>query len=170
MLRRIVYTAIMSDAYLDHLPSLDREKIRRRLRSPEEYERLREKVKGPEDLEREMERNAEFAEASLHLETDPEAQHMAQEKVRAALREHGIDASLDEPLTHSLESFRVIVTEKHGEPRLAVHVQPSEYDSVAPTGTVREILTLKPVLSQQIVSAFSTKKADKERQKKHPLH
>ena len=54
-------------SWLDRIPSREREKIRKRLRSPEEYERLREKVKGPEDLEREMERNAEFAEARLTL-------------------------------------------------------------------------------------------------------
>ena len=32
----------MSDSFLDHIPSAEREKIRQRLSSPEEYERLRE--------------------------------------------------------------------------------------------------------------------------------
>ncbi len=46
----------MSD-YMDRLPTKEKERIRKKMRSPEAYERLREKVKGPEDLENEMEKS-----------------------------------------------------------------------------------------------------------------
>src|SRR5437870_2028194 len=113
----------MSDHFLDHIPAHEREKIRKRLRSPEEYERLREKVKGPEDLEREMEKNAEFAELRLHLETEPKAREKASSIVREAGAE-AVDKSVPEAIRNALKSgkFELLVDQSAHEPRLAVRV------------------------------------------------
>lgn len=145
----------MSDSFIDHLPSQEREKIRKRLRSPEEYERLREKVKGPEDLEREMEKNAEFAEAKLALESDPVAQEKAQAAVRSYIAEKGMDAALEGKVSADVMSkglFTVTVIEKgKGESGLALTSQPEESAS---SGNVAETLSLKPALQQQIISSL----------------
>lgn len=155
----------MSDSsWLDHLPSQEKEKIRKRMRSPEEYERLREKVKGPEDLEREMERNAEFAEVRLTLESEPASQEKAREAVAAFVAEEGIEASLESAPSSAAEalakgSFDVVVTEKNHEPRIAVKLKgsPDKSPNEAPSGNVAEVLALKPALQQQILTTFTLK-------------
>ena len=150
----------MSDPYLDRLPSQEREKIKKRLRSPWEYEKLRENVKGPEDLEREMEKNAEFAEAKLALETEPKAQEKAKEKIRDFASEKSLDAAFEhssEGLSEALKkgTFEVTVDAKSREPKLAVKInnQPKG-SSAAPSGNVAEVFSLKPALQQQILSAL----------------
>ncbi len=153
----------MSDPYLDHLPSHEREKIRKRLRSPEEYERLREKVKGPEDLEREMEKNSEFAEVKLALETEPKMQEKAKEQVRAFAREKGIDTCFDHPSARlndalSKGSFDVTIDAKSHEPKLGVRIKNAPQNSgEAPSGNVSEVFSLRPMLQQQIISTFVSK-------------
>ncbi len=148
-------------SFLDHLPSQEREKIRKRLRSPEAYERLREKVKGPEDLEREMEKNAEFAEAKLAFEYESKAQESAKDAIKAFVTEKGIAAAFEGTTSSKAISegrFTVTVVEKpNGEPKLAVKMAsaPNSQTESAPSGNVAEILSLKPALQQQILSSFS---------------
>lgn len=152
----------MSDAYLDHLPSREREKIRRRLRSPEEYERLREKVRGPEDLEREMERNAEFAEARLSLESDRTSQEKAKNMVVEAMDDGDI---VDAPSMLSPDvraqvregNFRVVVIEEQHEPTLSITFEHAQEDTIASEGTVRETFPLSKALQQSILSTFARK-------------
>ena len=84
----------MSD-WLDRIPSHEREKVRKRLRSPAEYERLREKVKGPEDLEKEMDRNEAMAELSFALETEPPLKEALKNQVQEDAKEQGIEAVFD---------------------------------------------------------------------------
>lgn len=152
----------MSDSYLDHLPGREREKIRKRMRSPEEYERLREKVKGPEDLECEMEKNAEFAEVRLALESEPGLQEKSKEAVKSFVGEQGIEKAFTNPDIHLQDAlkngnFEMTVDSQKGEPKLAVKIQGSVD---APSGNVQEVFTLSPVLQQQIVSSFSLKGKD----------
>lgn len=161
MLGRIVYTALMSDSYLDHIPSHEREKIRKRMRSPEAYEKLRESVKGPEDLEREMEKNADFAEVKLMLETEPGAQEKAKNAVQEYAREQGVDAVLESVPTGAKEAlkngaFDVTVDHTAHEPRIAITVKnaPAKAGTEAPMGNVSEKLPLKPALQQQILASF----------------
>lgn len=148
----------MSDSFMDRLPSREREKIRKRLRSPEEYERLREKVKGPEDLEREMEKNAEFAEARLALESEPRAQEKARDAVREFVAEKGMDAAFEGKMSPEAVSqglFTVTVVEKtKGQPKIAIRPLQKPGES-APSGNVSETLSLKPALQQQILSSFT---------------
>ena len=150
----------MTDPFMDRLPSHEREKIRKRLRSPEEYERLRDKVKGPEDLEREMEKNAEFAEVKLALESDPKAQEKAKNAVSAFMRENGIEAALEgQALSEAISKghFTVTVVEKaKSHPRLALKIPSSPKSGTeAPSGNVSETLSLRPALQQQILSSFN---------------
>ena len=77
----------MSDSFLDRLPSNEREKIRKRMRSPEAYERLREKVKGPEDLEKEMDRSEKLAEAHLAMESDPRLKESLKSSIEQSIGE-----------------------------------------------------------------------------------
>lgn len=147
-------------SYLDHLPSSAREKIRKRMRSPEAYERLREKVKGPEDLEREMEKNAEFAEVKLALESEPKAQEKAREIVVAFIEEKGIEAAFDgkvSPEVIKKGHFTMAVIEKgRSQPKLAVKLpkSPQKNGEAAPSGNVAEVLSLKPALQQQIIASL----------------
>lgn len=153
---------IMSDPYLDHLPSHEREKIRKRLRSPEEYERMREKVKGPEDLEREMQHNAEFAEVKLALETEPMAQEKARNEIQEFASERGVENAFEtssDRLQDSLRKgqFDVVLDEKSQEPKLAVNVSQGPQNTTSmdvSIGNVSEIFHLKPALQQQIMASF----------------
>lgn len=151
----------MSDSYLDHIPSQEREKIRKRLRSPEEYERLREKVRGPEDLEREMEKNADFAEVKLSLETEPKAQESAKASVQEFVSKEGIESALEHAPSHAKEavkkgSFEVTVDAGKREPKLAIKLKtaPSKGAKEAPSGNVQEVFPLKASLQQQILSSL----------------
>ncbi len=155
----------MSDSsWIDHIPSQEREKIRKRMRSPEAYEKLREKVKGPEDLEREMEKNAEFAETKLAIETDPSAQEKSKETVKAFVAEKGSDAAFEsssDGLQEALRSgnFEVSVDAQSKEPRLAVKMKnaPQKTPTDAPSGNVSEVFPLKASLQQKIVASFTLK-------------
>ena len=146
----------MSDHYLDLLPSREREKIRRRLRmSPEAYAALREKVKGPEDLEREMEKNAEFAEVRLRLETEPKTR----ENVASMVREAGtdaVDAKAPEAIKEAIKNGKFDVLVSHSEHAPNLSVKPKG-QAEAPSGNVQEVYPLKAALQQKIVSSFRVK-------------
>lgn len=131
----------MSDSYLDHIPSREREKIRKRLRSPEEYERLRDVVKGPEDLERELDRGEKMAELHFALESDPKFQEKLRLQVERDMREQGIDAILETP--PGPDAKKAI---ERGRFKLTVSSHPSTHQdqlTVIPEGTVQEKLPIK---------------------------
>ncbi len=144
------------NSFIDHLPSRERERIRKRLRSPEEYERLREKVKGPEDLEREMEKNAEFAEARLHLESVPGAQDSAREFIGKMAREGGIESVLEQSSDIAIRAlkegnFEVIISESEHVPCLAVRLKTGATEDVS-SSKVQEVLALSPALQKQVLA------------------
>gem|GEM_PF-1437976 len=156
------------DSAFDSLPSRERRYLEQlKERSPEEYERLREKVRnrGPEYIERELNRNAEFAEVKLTLETEPKAQEGAKEAVKSFISEKGIESAFDHAPEHLRDAiargkFEVTVDAASSEPKLAVRPKqaPKEKKGTdAPSGKVAEIFHLKPVLQQQIVSSFGLK-------------
>ncbi len=137
----------MSDSYLDHLPSRDRERIRKKMRSPEAYEALREKVKGPEDLEREMGRNEKMAELRFTLETEPEAHEMLKNSIETDIREKGAEAVLeaipsDPDAQKALKEGRFML---HVSPHPVTHV---DQLMVMPEGAVRESLPVKPSFTE----------------------
>jgi hypothetical protein len=143
----------MPDSYLDHLSSHEREKIRKKMRSPEAYEALRERVKGPENLEREMERSEKMAELHFALESEPHlAQHL-KKHMEKDIAEQGIEAVLDKAvlppaLKKSLEQGRFI---------LKVSSHPKTHEDaliVVPEGNVQEKIPVKTQQSERYIQQF----------------
>lgn len=137
----------MSD-FLDRLPSQEKEKIRKRLRSPEAYERLREKVKGPEDLEREMDRSEKLAELHLAIESDPAARETLRASVEKDLREQGVDAVV-EGAALSPDARQAL---ERGAFGVSVEAHPDTQEDalvVIPEGNVREKIAVRTVFSER---------------------
>lgn len=131
----------MSDSYLDHIPSHEREKILRRLRSPAEYERLREKVKGPEDLEKELTKADQIAEAFIRLESDPKLKEKLKQSVEKDIREQGMENVLEKPLSGGFD--------------IAIQMNPATHEDqvvVIPEGVVQEAIPVKMTFSEQYVT------------------
>jgi len=148
----------MSDSFLDHLPGLEREKIRKKMRSPEAYERLRENVKGPEDLEREMDKAEKLAELSFALETEPHMREKMKKTIEKDLNEKGIDALIDEyeKLPHGVAQMLL-----EGKFTVAVSAHPSTHeDSIVlmAEGNIYEKIPLKQNLSNAYAGAALQKK------------
>lgn len=137
----------MSDSFLDHIPSQEREKIRKRMRTPEAYERLREKVKGPEDLEQEMDKSEKMAELSFALETEPRMQEKLKTSIERDVKEKGIDAVLD--LQHDLpDSVKQSIDA--GKFTLAISSHPTTHDDtivLLPEGNVNDRIPVKVQIS-----------------------
>ena len=134
----------MSD-FLDRLPSQEREKIRKRLRSPEAYEALREKVKGPEDLEKELDKSERMAELHFQLESEPRMREQLKLQVEQDLREQGIEAMLEGEL--SAEARTAI---ERGNFAIAVLPHPDTHQDVltiVSEGTVQEKIPLTTKIS-----------------------
>lgn len=145
----------MADSYLDHIPSQEREKIRKRMRSPEAYEKLRENVKGPEDLEREMEKNEKMAEVGFALETDPKFHESLKERVEQDIAEQSIEQILEKMPQHP-ESKKAV---EQGKFKLAVAAHPTTHQDhlmVVPEGNVQEKLPIKQSLSDKYVTGLGT--------------
>jgi len=140
------------DSWLDRLPSHERERIRKRLRSPEAYEKLREKVKGPEDLEREMERNEALAELRFGMETEPLLKKALEKQIERDLQERGIgeviDGNVSLAIAQILDEGRFTVT---------VEAHPETHEDtlvVLPEGRVAEKLPLKRTVSNRYLAQF----------------
>lgn len=140
----------MSDSFLDHLGGPEKQRIIKRLRSPEAYERLREKVKGPEDLEAELDRAEKLAELHLALESDAAAHETAKAIVGDSIAEEGIDASVERPEELSGSARDAL---EHGKFRLAV--TPDEVFVALPEGAVSETVPLVSSLMESCVSQLS---------------
>ncbi|TSC98920.1 MAG: hypothetical protein Greene101449_770 [Candidatus Peregrinibacteria bacterium Greene1014_49] len=143
----------MSDSFLDHLPSQEREKIRKRLRSPEEYERLREKVKGPEDLEREMKKSEQMAEVNFRLETEPESVQRLHDRIAKDLKERGVEAVLE----HGEVSDSVRAALEQGRFMVSIEAHPKTHEDVLvvlPEGNVQDKLPVKPIQSERYIQSL----------------
>ena len=143
----------MADSWIDHIPSHEREKIRKRLRSPEEYERLREKVKGPEDLERELKKAEHLAELHFRLETEPQAQQSLRETIEKDLREQGMEVVLERS-DLSIDAKRAL---EQGKFTVRVAPHPGTHEDqivVVPEGNVQERVPIKPSLSDRYLGQF----------------
>ncbi|HLD71823.1 MAG TPA: hypothetical protein VI873_04405 [Candidatus Peribacteraceae bacterium] len=136
----------MSDSYLDHLPSKEREKIRKRMHlSAEAYEALREKVKGPEDLEKEMKRNEQIAELRFALESEKHFQESSREKIQSGL-ENAFEYPLTPEQTQKIEAGKFHLT-------VATHPATHADALVAiPEGKIQEKLPIKTSMTEQFLS------------------
>lgn len=146
----------MSDSsFMDHIPSHEREKIRKRLRSPEAYEKLRDTVKGPEDLEREMARSEKLAELNFAMESEPKTHDAVKKQVEKDIAEQGVEKVLEHhppvDAKKSLEQGKFIVQ---------VSAHPKTHQDalvVVPEGNIQEKLPIKPSFSDRYVSQFLQK-------------
>lgn len=145
----------MSDSFLDHLPSNEREKIRKRLRSPEAYERLREKVKGPEDLEREMDRSEKLADLHMAMESEPGVRESVQSTIAEAIKNTGVEHVLDvEALSPDVQAAL-----EEGRFAVAVESHPDTQEDalvVMAEGNVQEKIPVKQSFSEDYIGQFVT--------------
>lgn len=143
----------MSDSFLDHLPSHEREKIRKRMRSPEEYERLRDKVKGPEDLEREMKKSEQMAEANFRLETEPEAAERLQNSIAEDMKERGVEGMLED--ANVSDSVRLALEQGRFTVSIEAHPQTNEDALVViPEGNVQDRMPVKQSQSEAYIQSL----------------
>lgn len=143
----------MSDSFLDSLPSLERQKIRKRMRSEAEYERLRESVKGPEDLERELGRSERMAEAHFALESQPHLRGVLKRDLEHAM-EQGIDAVKEQGAAVSAELLGAL---REGNFRMEIGPHPTEHHDTllaVSEGNVQETLAIHPSLANQWISSL----------------
>lgn len=136
---------------MDHLPSHEQEKVRKRLRSPEAYEKLREKVKGPEDLEKELAQAEKLADANLEMQTNPEAKEKMRAQVEKDIAERGIE--------HVIEGAKDLppaLKAKIEKGRFTIAATPDQGLSVVPEGNVSDRLPIKPALSNQYIGGLTT--------------
>lgn len=143
--RRTLYDGAVSDAFLDRLAGPEKQRVLKRLRSPEAYERLREKVKGPEDLEWELDRAEKLAELHFALESDEAAHDSMKAIVDRALRERPDDAVED--------AAALPASVKEGNYRLAVSAD--DELAILPEGNVRETIPVTTALLEECLSQLS---------------
>lgn len=137
----------MSD-YFDHLPSHERERIRKRMRSPEAYEKLRDKVKGPEDLEQEMKKSERMADVSFALESDRDASEKLKTTIEKDISEQGVEQILEGDHL-SPEAKKQI---EAGKFTVTISSHPSTHEDamvIVPEGTVQEKIPVKVRFSDQ---------------------
>lgn len=137
----------MSDPFMDHLPSHEQEKLRKRLRSPEAYEKLREKVKGPADLEKELAAAEQLADAALELQTNAEAREAVKKGIEKDLQENGVEGVLE-----NSDALPDDVRQQLEEGRFTVTSTADQGLSVVPEGNVNDRLPLQKTVSDQYVS------------------
>jgi len=154
-------------SWLDRLPSHEREKIRARLRSPEEYERLRERVKGPEDLEHELRYNESLADLKFSIEMEPRVSESLRQHMETDIREKGID-QIFAHLEKIPSDIRRLIEE--GKFHILIEAHPEsgkDVIMVVPNAKVAEGLPLKPIFNEQYVSYM--RHPDRNRETKEDL-
>lgn len=137
----------MSDAFLDRLAPPERERVMKRLRSPEAYERLRERVKGPEDLERELARADRIAELHFALESEPQTHDRMKAIVDRALGEGGTE-SVTERRDLPDDAANAL---REGRFRLAVSPEDDAL-TILPEGNVQETIPVTTALLEECLS------------------
>ena len=128
--------------------------------SPEAYEKLRERVKGPEDLEKEMEKSAGLAELRLEMETKPEVGERLRSSIGADMREQGSAEVFDLQLA-SPDAQKAL---EQGKFTLSVSSHPLTHEDALvamPEGNVQEKLPVKPAFSEKYVSQVLKNTAQK---------
>ncbi|MFH1444407.1 MAG: hypothetical protein ABIG34_03385 [Candidatus Peregrinibacteria bacterium] len=144
----------MSDSWLDRIPTTKRQRLRERFHLSEaEYERLREKVKGPEDLEREMERNELLAELKFAMESEPKLAEALRAQVQEDIQQFG--------LSSVLRSLHLSMSLKQALEKgdFTLSIQPDQKTNVdqlvvVPEGKVEEAMPISPAFSEQYLGQF----------------
>ena len=139
---------------MDLLPTYERERMRRKLRSPEAYAETREKVKSPEQIEEEMRQNDRLAQLRFGLETEPKLKNALKEQIKRDCGERGAEAMLAHA-DISPDARRAI---ENGDFDIVIDAPDERGDDqiiLAPSGNVSERLALKKSVSDRYVSQFS---------------
>lgn len=135
-------------SWLDLLPSSERAKVRKRMRSPAAYEKLREGVKGPEQLENEMQKNEALAECKFALETEPIVQEKLQQQIEHDIKEAGIEHVLD--VTNA--SAAALQAIESGSFSVAVEsTDTADYMVVCPEGNIAEKLPVQTAYTDKFI-------------------
>lgn len=151
---RIVTIIVMSDSWLDMLPSSERQKVREKYKmSAAAYEQWREKVRerGPEYIEKEQMWNEAMAQLKFGMETEPHMKEALKQQIEKDITEQGLEAVLKNPdlpaeLKQQLEAgqFDIIIdAPTEDEPDQLVLV---------PEGNVSEKCGLTTSLSESYLS------------------
>lgn len=149
------YDAGVLDSFLDHLAGPEKQRIIKRLRSPEAYERLRDNVKGPEDLERALDRAEKMAELHFALESHERNHEKMKSIVEKAVSERGIENVIEH--TGDL-SDAVAAAIKDGRFRLEVSPHAETHEDtlmIVPEGNVQERVPVTMSLADVCVSQLT---------------
>jgi len=140
-------------SWFDRLPSNEKRKLRKRMRSPEEYARLRERVKGPEDLEREMAQNLMLADLKFAIDTEPRVKEELQKEIEQDLKEKGLEQML-ESADVSPEAQDALTS---GSFKVAIETNGTGNEQMVlqPEGNVAEKIPLKKNVTEQYSSSFA---------------
>lgn len=145
----------MSDSFLDHLGGPEKERIVKRLRSPEAYEKLRETVKGPEDLERALDHAEKMAELHFALVSNREQHDALKSVVERTAQREGAEGVAEEGIDLSDEARAAIVD---GRFRLEVSAHEETNDDalmIVPEGNVQEKVPVNVSLTNVCLSQLS---------------
>lgn len=142
----------MSSSFLDTVGGNEKQRIIKRLRSPEAYERLRDTVKGPEDLEHELARAERMAELHFALESHEKEHERMKAIVEKTLSEHGIEGVVETAADLSDDVKAAIDT---GRFRLEVSPRADTHEDtlmIVPEGNVQEKVPVTTSLTDVCVS------------------
>ncbi len=137
-------------SWLDLLPSSEKRRIRKKMRSPEVYEKTREKVKGPEELEDELKVRESLADIKFGIETSSEKYSELKEKMDASISESGIENIVDINDT-SKESVKAL---EEGLYEIQIESDNSnnpEQIVLLPEGNVSEKIPLQKSISEKFI-------------------
>lgn len=136
------------------LPSHERARIRKRIRSPEMMAKIRENVVGPEEVREEMEQNEAMAELRFQLETEIVVHEALRQTIDKNMKEAGIEEVLD--VINPSESLQAILDDGNFDVRVESSDDSSDQLVIHPEGNVSEKIAIKPSYSEQYVSQFQS--------------
>ena len=135
--------------WVDMMPSHEKKRLRKRMRSPEAYEKLRQRVQGPEKLSEQMERNGDLAELALALELEPKLQEELKKEIEKDLKGMSLDQIFANPESISGEAQDSLYS---GDFDVSIDTNPDTQEDqlvLTPEGNVNEKLPVKFSLSEK---------------------
>ncbi len=160
-------------SWVDLVPTYERERLRKKLRSPEVYAESRADVKGPEKISEEMRWNEALAELKLAMDLEPRLKKVLQEKIAEELREKGVDALMGSDVPPGVQ--KLLEAGKFDVAITAPDASSPDQLVLLPEGNVSDKLPMQRSVSERYVTQFATslygaKEDAEERDKKQPPH
>ena len=138
--------------WVDMMPSHEKKRLRKRMRSPEAYEKLRQRVQGPEKLKEQMERNSNLAELGLALELEPRLKEELKKEIEKDVQNMSIDQVFVNPENVSEQAQDALDA---GRFDVAIDTNPDTNEDqlvLTPEGNISEKLPVKFSLSEKYAS------------------